>query len=86
LKRTLSTYPESEPGLVDAFSHGQIKSKMWLIEHLPDKLGMVFICAGWYGTLASFMFENCREKFDKIRSFDIDNLSNSIANTMNKPG
>ena len=58
---------------------------MWLIEHLPDKLGMVFICAGWYGTLASFMFENCREKFDKIRSFDIDNNSSSIANTMNKP-
>ena len=72
LKRTLHSYPESEIGLADAYSIGQIKSKMWLIEHLPDNLGLVFICAGWYGTLASFMFDKVRHKFDKIRSFDID--------------
>lgn len=85
LKRTLHSYPESEHGLVDAYSIGQIKSKLWLIEHLPDKLGMVFICAGWYGTLASFMFEKARHKFDKIRSFDIDPSCYKIADTINKP-
>jgi hypothetical protein len=85
LKRTLHSCPEVEPGLVDAYSIGQIKSKLWLIEHLPDKLGMVFICAGWYGTLASFMFDKARHKFDKIRSFDIDSSCYKIADTMNKP-
>ena len=85
LKRTLHSYPEAESGLVDAYSIGQIKSKLWLIEHLPDKLGMVFICAGWYGTLASFMFDKARHKFDKIRSFDIDPSCYSVADTMNKP-
>ena len=84
LKKTLHTYPESEAGLVDAYSVGQIKSKMWLIEHLPDDLGLVFICAGWYGTLASFMFDSCRHKFDKIRSFDIDPSCYKVADTINR--
>lgn len=85
LKRTLHSYPEAEYGLVDAYSIGQIKSKLWLIENLPDNLGMVFICAGWYGTLASFMFDKVRHKFDKIRSFDIDPICYRVADTMNKP-
>jgi len=85
LKRTLHSYPKVEPGLVNAYSIGQIKSKLWLIDHLPDNLGMVFICAGWYGTLASFMFDKARHKFDKIRSFDIDPSCYSVADTMNKP-
>ena len=85
LKRTLHSYPESEIGLADAYSIGQIKSKMWLIEHLPDNLGLVFICAGWYGTLASFMFDKVRHKFDKIRSFDIDPACYKVADTINKP-
>lgn len=85
LKRTLHSYPESEIGLADAYSMGQIKSKMWLIEHLPDNLGLVFICAGWYGTLASFMFDKVRHKFDKIRSFDIDPSCYKVADTINKP-
>jgi len=85
LKRTLHSYPESEIGLADAYSIGQIKSKMWLIENLPDNLGLVFICAGWYGTLASFMFDKVRHKFDKIRSFDIDPSCYKVADTINKP-
>jgi hypothetical protein len=84
LKRTLHTYPASEDGLVDAYSIGQITSKLWLIEHLPDDLGMVFICAGWYGTLASFMFDRARDKFIKIRSFDIDPSCYSVADNINR--
>jgi len=84
LKRTLHTYPESEDILVDAYSIGQITSKLWLIEHLPDDLGVVFICAGWYGTLASFMFDRARDKFTKIRSFDIDPSCYSVADNINR--
>jgi hypothetical protein len=85
IKKTLSKYPESEYHFVDAFSIGQIKSKLWLIENLPDNLGLVFICAGWCGTLANFMFEKCPEKFEKIRSFDIDPSCAPIADIFNKP-
>jgi len=84
LKRTLYDFPKSESGFSDAFSKGQLSSKMWLIENLPDDLGMVFICAGWYGTLAHLMFLNARDKFDKIRSFDIDPDCASIAESYNQ--
>lgn len=85
LKRTLDNFSYSKDPMQDAFSLGQLKSKLWLIENLPDNLGTVFICAGWYGTLAALMFERARLKFDKIRSFDIDNSCASIAETMNRP-
>lgn len=50
IKRTLYRFPNVEDSLVDAFSVGQLKSKFWLIDNLPPELGLVFICAGWYGT------------------------------------
>jgi hypothetical protein len=70
----------------DAFSRGQIKSKKWIIKELEKlnvELGTVFLCAGWYATLAAMLFEsNC--KIEKIRSFDIDENCLTIANTVNK--
>lgn len=71
----------------DCLSNGQIKSKEWLVEkvqeHCPD-LGIVFLCAGWYATLATMLFESdC--KVEKIRSFDIDPTCVDIAETFNKP-
>ena len=85
MKRTLHKFPDSETAMVDAFSLGQLKSKLWLIENLPNNLGLVFICAGWYGTLASLMFDRARDKFDKIRSFDIDSSCAGVADTINRP-
>lgn len=85
LKRSLDKFPYSEVSLQDALSLGQLKSKLWLVEHLPNNLGLVFICAGWYGTLAALMFEKSRSKFDKIRSFDIDESCAPVADTMNRP-
>jgi len=85
LKRTLDNYPYCEIPMQDAFSLGQLKSKLWLIENLPENLGTVFICAGWYGTLAALMFERAKSKFDKIRSFDIDETCAPVADTMNRP-
>lgn len=85
LKRTLDMFPYSEKPFRDALSLGQLKSKLWLIDNLPDNLGTVFICAGWYGSLAALMFERARDKFAKIRSFDIDNDCAQIADNMNRP-
>lgn len=71
----------------DCFSRGQLQSKIWLVNELkkinPD-LGTVFLCAGWYATLATMIFES-GVKVDKIRSFDIDDSTVEIAEIFNKP-
>ena len=73
--------------LSDALSWGQLKSKRWLIDSLIDsgrhELGTVFLCAGWYATLASMLF-NSNIKVDKVRSFDIDPSCATIAETVNR--
>jgi hypothetical protein len=71
----------------DCFSRGQLESKLWLIQELEDckiNLGTVFLCAGWYATLATMLFES-NIKLDKVRSFDIDPTCVDIAETFNKP-
>jgi hypothetical protein len=71
----------------DCFSRGQLQSKLWLInelEKLDLDLGTVFLCAGWYATLAVMLFES-DIKLDKIRSFDIDPTTVDIAEVFNKP-
>lgn len=71
----------------DCFSRGQLQSKLWLVEELKKvsvDLGTVFLCAGWYGTLATMMFEE-NLSIDKIRSFDIDESTETIAEIFNRP-
>ena len=71
----------------DCFSRGQLQSKLWLVRELKKldlDLGMVFLCAGWYATLATMMFE-AGLRIDKMRSFDIDPSCRVIAETFNKP-
>jgi hypothetical protein len=71
----------------DCFSRGQLQSKIWLVNELKKldlDLGTVFLCAGWYATLATMLFES-EIKLDKIRSFDIDPLTVNIAEVFNKP-
>ena len=71
----------------DCFSRGQLQSKLWIIKELTKlnlDLGTVFLCAGWYATLATMLFES-KVKVDKIRSFDIDDTCVDIAETFNKP-
>lgn len=87
LVRILERFEKEKPeyNLHDAFTQGQLRSKLWLLKHLRDiDLGTVFICAGWYGTLARAMFENDRIHFDKIRSFDIDPKCTEVADMINK--
>lgn len=70
----------------DALSQGQLKSKKWLIDELSNvvtDLGTVFLCAGWYGTLATLLFES-DINIEKIRSFDIDPDVWKIAESFNR--
>ena len=71
----------------DCFSRGQLQSKLWLVNELkkvtPD-LGVVFLCAGWYGTLATMLLESSL-RIHKIRSFDIDDSCRSVAEIFNRP-
>jgi len=71
----------------DCFSRGQLKSKLWLVQELKKcnvDLGIVFLCAGWYATLATMLFES-NINVDKVRSFDIDPSCIDIAKVFNKP-
>ena len=82
--QVLNKYPGID--IQDLFSKGQIESKRWLVNELEKinmELGTVFICAGWYGSLATFLFES-DVKLDKIRSFDIDESCAGIAETFNR--
>lgn len=70
----------------DCFSQGQLKSKIWLVKQLKQldlNLGVVFLCAGWYATLATMLFES-NLRITKIRSFDIDDSCAAIADRFNK--
>jgi hypothetical protein len=71
----------------DCLSRGQLRSKIWLTNELKKigiDLGVVFLCAGWYGTLATMLFES-KLSIEKIRSFDIDESTETIAEIFNKP-
>ena len=71
--------------LGDALSRGQLLSKKWLIEQVTNMdLGIVWLCAGWYATLATMMFE-ANLNVNSIFSFDIDNTCAKIAEDCNKP-
>lgn len=71
----------------DCFARGQIQSKQWIVtelEKLDVELGTVFLCAGWYATLATMLFES-NINVDNVRSFDFDPNCVSIAKVFNKP-
>ena len=72
----------------DCFAQSQMQSKSWLVKELSKldlNLGTVFLCAGWYATLATLLFESHRIRLDKIRSFDVDDSCWKIAEIFNKP-
>lgn len=83
----LRKYKDDDSFNTDCFSRGQLESKLWLVKELSNlniDLGTVFLCAGWYATLATMLFES-NIKVDKVRSFDIDDSCRSIAETFNSP-
>lgn len=82
--QVLQKYPDVD--LRDLFSKGQMESKRWLVDELLKlnlPLGTIFLCAGWYGSLATFLLDS-KLQIDKIRSFDIDETCANIADTFNR--
>lgn len=59
--------------LSDAYSRGQVQSKIWLVSELAkvsDSFDNIVILAGWYGQLVRML--NQKIKFEKVRVLDID--------------
>jgi hypothetical protein len=71
----------------DAFSSGQIGSKIWLCEQL-EKLKwqskLTYIYAGWYGITAFLLLSRGKFKVEKIRSLDIDPACQAVADIINE--
>jgi hypothetical protein len=69
----------------DAFSHGQIISKLWLCEklepHVPEN-SVVFILGSWYNTLGSMMLTRNRNLYQHILGIDIDAQSIELADKL----
>lgn len=75
------------PQYSEAFAHGQLDSKKWLVEEAQKvwgrDWGVVFILAGWIGSLPRMMWDADIQTL-KIRSFDIDESANKAAEFLNQ--
>ena len=71
----------------DAFSSGQIGSKIWLCEEL-ERLewlsNLTYIYAGWYGITSFLLLSRGKFQVDKIRSLDIDPSCEAVADMINE--
>jgi hypothetical protein len=71
----------------NCFSKDAVNSNIWLLEELKKikmPMGVIFLCSGWYATLAVMMFEH-KINFIKIRSFDLDPHTATVAELFNRP-
>lgn len=71
----------------DAFSSGQIGSKIWLceqIENLFDKIDTVWIYGGWYGISAFLLLSRNNIEVGNIRSLDVDPSCQPVADMINE--
>lgn len=71
----------------NAFSSGQIRSKLWLCEKLESlnwESDKTFIYGGWHGVLAFLLLSRKKFKVNSIRSFDIDHRCEQIADMINE--
>jgi hypothetical protein len=68
----------------DSFSHGQIKSKLWLCEKLEPYIAnkKIVVLGGWYNIIA-FMLLSRGNHIEKITSIDVDTSVAPIANKIN---
>ena len=71
----------------DAFSSGQIGSKIWLCEEL-EKIGwqsdFTYIYGGWHGITAFLLLSRGIFNVNRIRSIDIDPSAEPIADMINE--
>jgi len=71
----------------DAFSSGQIGSKLWLceeLERLYDRIDEIWIYGGWYGLTAFLLRSRNNINIKTIRSLDVDPACESVADTVNE--
>ncbi len=71
----------------DAFSSGQIGSKIWLCEELEKlswKSNLTHIYAGWYGITAFLLLSRGKFAVKRIESYDIDPACEPVADMINE--
>jgi hypothetical protein len=71
----------------DAFSSGQIGSKIWLCEELEKlnwKSELTEIYAGWYAITAFLLLSRGRFDVNRIVSYDVDPSCEIVADTLNE--
>ena len=71
----------------DAFSNGQIASKIWLCEQLEqlfDNIDTIWIYGGWYGMTSFLLKSRNNINISTIRSYDIDPQCEAIADMINE--
>jgi hypothetical protein len=70
----------------DAWSQGQVHSKLWLLEELEPLAKSnpeIWILGGWYGMLAFMLFTRGNLQPRRVTSFDIDPEANKVAEMVN---
>lgn len=71
----------------DAFSSGQIGSKLWLCEELErlfNSIDVAWIYGGWYGITAFLLRTRGQLQIGSIRSYDIDPYCEPVADMINE--
>jgi hypothetical protein len=67
----------------DSFSHGQVKSKLWLCDHLEPlitKKSRVLILGSWVNVLGFMLLTRQSSKYEFIKGVDLDSKSVDAAN------
>lgn len=71
----------------DAFSNGQVESKLWLCEHLEQincyENPSIWLLGGWYGVTGFLLLSRNNMKIKEIRSYDIDPECEGVADKIN---
>jgi hypothetical protein len=71
----------------DAFSSGQIGSKLWLCEELEklfDTIDSIWIYGGWYAVTAFLLNSRNNIEIEYIRSYDVDPACAEVADMINE--
>jgi hypothetical protein len=71
-----------DPAIIqDAFSRGQVLSKIWLVTELAKiqkDFKMVFVHAGWLGQIRLYL-DHTKIEYEKMRIFDIDPIAMKLS-------
>ena len=73
----------------DAYSSGQIESKLWLCREVEKQIHRkeeqtIWIFGGWVGLLSFLLFSRENLNIKNIRSFDLDSTCEQKANLINE--